>query len=49
MTQEHENEQIIVEASQAFSTKDYPRALSLLQPLVDSGHAAATGMLGLGL
>ncbi len=41
------NNTVIDQASQAFSEKNYTEAMFLLMPLVEQGHPAATGMLGL--
>lgn len=42
-----ETKQIIEKASEAFSNKEFNKAISLLKPLIDAGNAAATGMMGL--
>ncbi len=42
-----DTKQIISKASKAFSNKEFDEAISLIQPLIDEGNAAATGMLGL--
>ncbi len=41
------DEQLIENASKAFSDNNYELALSIITPLIESGNAAATGMLGL--
>lgn len=42
------DEQYIVDqASEAFSSQDFTRALELINPLVEKGNAAAIGLLGL--